>query len=91
MGKRFLITTVAAALALIAIPLSGAWAGDDDAGYNSSDTDSVTIGSDPNTGGPTEGDADQMQQIQQGIDDLKSGAGSDDSDDSGAADDASGH
>jgi hypothetical protein len=38
-------------MALLAVPLTSASAGDDDAGYNSSDTDTVTIGSDPNTGG----------------------------------------
>ncbi len=91
MPKPIRIAIAAAAMALLAIPVSGAWAGDDDSGYNTSDTDSVTIGSDPNTGGPTQDDADQMQQIQQGIEDLKSGTGDDGGDDSTQVDDDSGH
>ena len=49
MSKRFFIAMAAASMALVAVPFSSASAGDDDAGYNTSDTDSVTIGSDPNT------------------------------------------
>jgi hypothetical protein len=82
-------------MALVAVPFTGASAGDDDAGYNTSDTDSVTIGSDPNTGGPTQEDYDQMQSIQQGMQDLREShdAAPDDSsyDDSTEADDSSGH
>jgi len=63
----------AVTMALAAVPFTGASAGDDSGGYNSSDTDTVTIGSDPNTGGATQQDYDQMQLIQQGIEDLKQG------------------
>jgi hypothetical protein len=95
MSKRSFIAVAAAAVALYAIPLSGASAGEDDAGYNTSDTDTVTIGSDPNTGGATQDDYDQMQQIQQGMQDLKeshdAAPGDSSPDDSTDADDSSGH
>jgi hypothetical protein len=55
MGKSSLIATAAVTIALLAVPFTGASAGDDSGGYNSSDTDTVTIGSDPNTGGATQG------------------------------------
>jgi len=93
MRNRSFIAIAAGAAALFA--LTSAYAGDDDAGYNSSDTDSVTIGSDPNTGGATQDDSDAMQAIQQGMQDLKEShdAAPDDSspDDSTETDDSSGH
>jgi hypothetical protein len=59
------------------------------------DTDTVTIGSDPYTGGATQEDYDQMQSIPQGIEDLKQShdAAPDgvSPDDSTEADDSSGH
>jgi len=73
MGKSSFIAMAAVTMALAAVPFTGASAGDDSGGYNSSDTDTVTIGSDPNTGGATQQDYDQMQSIQQGIEDLKQG------------------
>ena len=95
MRNRYCLVVAAVATALLAISLTGAYAGDDDAGYNTSDTDSVTIGSDPNTGGATQEDSDAMQAIQQGMQDLKDSheAAPDDSspDDSSEADDSSGH
>ena len=68
-GKSSFIAMAAVTMALAAVPFTGASAGDDSGGYNSSDTDTVTIGSDPNTGGATQ----QEQSIQQGIEDLKQG------------------
>jgi hypothetical protein len=95
MRKGSFIAMAAASMALVAIPLTGASAGEDDGGYNTSDTDSVTIGSDPNTGGATQEDYDAMQSIQQGMQDLKEShdAAPDDSapDDSTEVDDSSGH
>ena len=82
-------------MVLAAVPFAGASAGDDSGGYNSSDTDTVTIGSDPNTGGPTQQDYDQMQSIQQGIEDLKashhSALDNYSPNDSTESDDSSGH
>jgi len=52
----------AVTMALAAVPFTGASAGDDSGGYNSSDTDTVTIGSEPNIGGAQQ-DYDQMQSI----------------------------
>jgi hypothetical protein len=95
MGKSSLIATAAVTIALLAVPFTGASAGDDSGGYNSSDTDTVTIGSDPNTGGATQQDYDHMQSIQQGIDDLKQSHDSAPDhyspDDSTHSDDSSGH
>lgn len=95
MSKRFFIAMAAAGMALVAVPLTSASAGDEDSGYNTSDTDSVTIGSDPNTGGATQEDYGAMQSIQQGIQDLKEShdAAPEGSspDDSTEADDSSGH
>ncbi len=86
---------IAAATRLLAVPLTSASVGDYDSGYNSGDTDTVKIGSDPYTGGATQEDYDQMQSIQQGIDDLKQShdAAPDgvSPDDSTEADDSSGH
>ena len=91
MGKSSFIAM--AAVTMAAVPFTGAFAGDDSGGYNSSDA--VTIGSDPNTGGATQQDYDQMQSIQQGIEDLKQGhdAAPDNysPDDSTQSDDSSGH
>jgi hypothetical protein len=67
MGKSSFIAMAVVTMALDAVPFTGAFAGDDSSGYHSSDTDAVTIGSDPNTGGATQQDYDQMQSIQQGI------------------------
>jgi len=69
MGKSSFIATAAVTIVLLAVPLTSASAGDDNGGYNSSDT--VTIGSGPNTGGATQQDYAQMQSIQQGAEDLK--------------------
>ena len=95
MGKSSFIAMAVVTMALDAVPFTGAFAGDDSGGYNSSDTDAVTIGSDPNTGGATQQDYDQMQSIQQGIEDLKQGndAAPDNysPDDSTQSDDSSGH
>jgi hypothetical protein len=95
MRRQPFIAIAAITMAFLAVPFSGASAGDEDSGYNTGDTDTVTIGPDPNTGGPTQEDVDAMQQIQQGIQDLKDseGAGSDgvSPDDSTEADDSSGH
>ena len=95
MRRQSFIAITAVTIALLAVPLAGASAGDDYSGYNTGDTDSVTIGSDPNTGGPTQEDVDAMQQIQQGIQDLKDSEGAapdaTSPDDSTETDDASGH
>jgi hypothetical protein len=90
MHKASFIAIGAVTIGLLALSLAGASAGDYDSGYNSGDTDTVTIGSDPYTGGATQEDYDQMHSIQQGIDDLKQ---SHDAapDDSTEADDSSGH
>jgi hypothetical protein len=40
-------------------------------GFNTDDGDTVTIGSDPLTGGPTQEAADTMESIQQQMEDLK--------------------
>jgi hypothetical protein len=95
MRNRSFLAVAVFVVALLAVPFAGAFAGDDDAGYNTSDTDSVTIGSDPNTGGATQDDYDQMNQIQQGMQDLKdnhdSAPDNSSSDDSTEVDDSSGH
>src|SRR4029078_3126140 len=71
MHKASFIAIGAVTIGLLALSLARAPAGDYNSGYNSGDTDTVTIGSDPYTGGATQEDYDQMQSIQQGIDDLK--------------------
>ena len=71
MHKASFIAIGAVTIGLLALSLASASAGDYNSGYNSGDTDTVTIGSDPYTGGATQEDYDQMQSIQQGIDDLK--------------------
>jgi hypothetical protein len=95
MHKASLIAIAAATIGLLAVPLTSASAGDYESGYNSGDTDTLTIGSDPYTGGATQEDYDQMQSIQQGIDDLKAShdAAPDgvSPDDSTETDDSSGH
>jgi hypothetical protein len=95
MRKQSFIALVAVTAALLAVPLTSASAGDYDSGYNTGDTDTLTIGSDPYTGGPTQEDYDAMQSIQQGAQDLKDnqGAAPDDlsPDDSTDVDDSSGH
>src|SRR5262245_44634706 len=50
-----------ATLGLLALSLTSASAGDYDSGYNSGDTDTVTISSDPYTGGATQEDYDQTR------------------------------
>ena len=62
MGKSSVIAMAAVTMALAAVPFTDASAGDDSGGYNSSDTDTVTIGSEPNIGGAQQ-DYDQMQSI----------------------------
>ena len=94
MHKASFIAIAAATIGLLAVPLTSASAGDYDSGYNSGDTDTLTIGSDPYTGGATQEDYDPVQSIQQGIDDLKQGHDAPDGvspDDSTEADDSSGH
>jgi hypothetical protein len=53
-----------------------AYAGEYDSGYNSGDSDTQTIGSDPNTGGATPEDYQNMESIQQQIQDQKDTYGS---------------
>jgi hypothetical protein len=53
-----------------------AYAGEYDSGYNSGDSDTETIGSDPNTGGATPEDYQNMESIQQQIQDQKDTYGS---------------
>ena len=95
MGKSSFIATAAVTIVLLAVPLTSASAGDDNGGYNSSDTDTVTIGSDPNTSGATQQDYAQMQSIQQRAEDLKQSHDSAPDnhlpDDSAHSDDSSGH
>lgn len=54
-----------------------ALADEENGGYNTSTTDTTTIGTDPTTGGEAPGDAQQMQSIQQGTQDLKEHWGGD--------------
>ena len=68
MRKQFLFTIAALALGLVFTPGN---ASAEDEGYNTSDTDTVIIGSDPMTGGPTQEDYDAMDSIQQQMQDLK--------------------
>jgi hypothetical protein len=68
MRKQFLLAIAAMALGLVFTPGN---ASAEDEGYNTSDTDTVIIGSDPMTGGPTQEDYDAMESIQQQMQDLK--------------------
>jgi hypothetical protein len=86
MHKASFNAIAAATIGLLAVPLTSASASD----Y----TETLTIGSDPYTGGATQEDYDAMRSIQQGIDDLKQGHDAPDGvspDDSTEADDSSGH
>lgn len=66
MKKLFTMMTIFAAALTVS-----SFAQAEDAGYNTSDSDTVVIGSDPNTGGATEQDYQDMADIQQGMADLK--------------------
>jgi hypothetical protein len=62
MHKASFIAIGFATIGLLALSLTAS-AGDYDSGYNNGDTDTVTIVSDPYTGGATQEDYDQMQSI----------------------------
>ena len=56
MHKASFIAIGAVTIGLLALSLASASAGDYDSGYNSGDTDTLAIGSDPYTGGATQED-----------------------------------
>jgi len=69
MRRAFSIAMGAIAVGLMFFTPSNASA--EDEGYNTSDSDTVIIGSDPQTGGATQEDYDAMESIQQQMQDLR--------------------
>jgi hypothetical protein len=60
-----------AAILMLAVSATATVFADDDAGYNTSNGDSVTIGSDQNTGAATTEDSNATQSIQDQTQDMK--------------------
>jgi peptidoglycan hydrolase CwlO-like protein len=68
--KKNILTALCAMIMTFSI-VTIALADEANDGYNTSNTDNVTIGTDPNTGGEAPGDAQNMQSIQDQTESMK--------------------
>jgi hypothetical protein len=67
--KKNILATLCAIMAFSIVTVASA--DEANGGYNTSSTDTVTIGTDPNTGGEAPGDAENVQSIQDQTESMK--------------------